>query len=163
MKHGRQYRDLVLTQIRGDIEPVRENVANALRERPVKRRARVTDDGDGGLLAEFEDYAGTPLEAADSAEMIDYVVRTYVLEARPQRSGPKSPPRSLEEDLLIAAAYLDAKLELIEARDGEQDVRAIEETARRRAAEVAERPISTKTVKRVVDALRARVVADKME
>lgn len=115
------------------------------------------------MVAELEDYAGTAAEEADTATLIDYVVRTYVLESRPQRSGPKS-TRSLEEDFRICAAYLDAKLELIDARGGVDDVRDIEETARRRAAAVADRPIkNTRTVKRIVDALRARVESDKVK
>jgi hypothetical protein len=111
----------------------------------------------GDLWAAMEDYAGTPEEAADTAALMDYVIKTYILEARPQRPGPKRTRRTVEEELGIADAYLAAKAELLDAKGGTDEVRDVEEAARRKAAALTGRNVSTKTVKRIVDGLRARI------
>jgi hypothetical protein len=156
MRSSKQWRELVITQIRNGIDPLRQDVAEALRQPAPRRRLRITAQVNGDLSAAMEDYAGTPEEASDTALLLEYVVKTYIAETRPQRPGPKTAPRTLEEELRIANAYLAAKAELLDAKGGTEEVRDVEEAARRKAAALTGRNISTKTVKRIIDGLRAR-------
>jgi hypothetical protein len=136
LRRGELFRELVMRTIRGGDDPSREDLARALLETPHEMRTRVVMSDDGGFGFVNEAYRGTAAAENDTREILEYVVRTYLRQTRPQKPGPKG-GRTLDEEMKIARAYVDAKAELLDAKDGIDDIKAIENEARRRAAAYA--------------------------